>query len=228
MSNIITEHDVHNNHRVFSLASHVIDSSSIYKISENGDISKKLVFDHDEYEDYVLYKDCGRVLYLRKGFTRYRDQAIKINNSNYVNATKNLNINQELLAIRNSIFEEGIIQHPESHVLHEKAYTFVKHIYDIIKVTDKKIKYRNIENLPFNIFKIAYENDDLTISLYYEFQCFELFNNPWYIQENFSDHDNVVWNYASKYMSHILDEPISLNTMEGLEYYVQIYKTRIY
>lgn len=40
MSNIITEHDVHNNHRVFSLASHVIDSSSIYKISENGDISK--------------------------------------------------------------------------------------------------------------------------------------------------------------------------------------------
>jgi len=234
MLNIITEHDVHKNHRVFELASHVIDKSLIYKISADGSLSKKLVLERYEPEDYDLFEDCGRLLYLRKGFTRYSDRAISINNSNYVNLTEYVDINRELLAVRNKIFSDNTMQNKNNSDLEKEICTFVKNIYDIIKSTclfdlDEFPDKTSIYNYsPFNVHKIVYENDDKTISLCYEFQCSDLLNNSWFVDADLSSQTNKVWTYASKYMSKILKDNVSVSNLEELQYYAQIYQTQNY
>jgi hypothetical protein len=238
MLNIITEHDVHKNHRVFELVSHVIDKFLIYKISADGSLSKKLVLERYEPEDYDLYEDCGRLLYLRKEFTRYSDRAISINNSNYVNLTEYVDINRELLAVRNKIFSDNTMQNENNSDLEKEICNFLKKIYDIIKLTclsdlDDFVDKTSIYNYsPFNVYKIAYENDNKTISLYYEFQCSGyleyLLNNSWFVDSDLSSKTNKVWTYASRYMSRILKDDISVNNLDELQYYAQIYQTRNY
>lgn len=228
MLNITIEHENHKTERIFSLVSHITDENEVYKISSQGILSRKVVLEKHYDEDYDLYVDCGSLMYLHTELLRYSNRAIKINNSDYVTLGKDGNSKDLLLAIRNQIFSDDVIHNEGSSNLDKEACTLIKNIYNIIKVTDKDPKYRIVQDAHFKIYKISFENKDLTISVCYEFQCFNLFNESWFIDEDLSNPKNKVWTYASRYMSRILKDDVSVSNLEELQYYAQIYQTQNY